>query len=196
MIMISDALGALQGAQLSRLVLRSKRGDRAAFRDLYRALYEPVRAFVRRRIAQTQEVDDVVSQVFWKLLENLDSLNPRKNVLAYTLAIARRLLIDRARAAKAAFGMDEGDAEHALVDTLGVMLRREEHQIVHSELKKLPFESRELLGLRFGDGLRYIQIAEILNLSEVSVRQRTSRLLRELRARCRVRLGEELAHDL
>jgi RNA polymerase sigma-70 factor (ECF subfamily) len=74
--------------------------------------------------------------------------------------------------------------------------QREDHEAVRAELTKLPLEAQELLALRFGDELRYSQIAEILNVSEVAVRQRISRLLRDLRIRTRLRLEEELAHDL
>ena len=41
---------------------------------------------------------------------------------------------------------------------------------------------REMLALRHADGLRHREIAELLGLSEVAVKQRMSRALRALRA--------------
>jgi RNA polymerase sigma-70 factor (ECF subfamily) len=45
----------------------------------------------------------------------------------------------------------------------------------------LPPESRQLLELRFGDGLRHAEIAALTGAREAAVKQRLSRLLRSLR---------------
>ena len=64
------------------------------------------------------------------------------------------------------------------------------------ELARLPAETRELLMLRFGDGLRFTEIAQVMGLGEAAVRQRTSRAVRELRARWDDGPAEgELAND-
>jgi RNA polymerase sigma-70 factor, ECF subfamily len=175
----------LREVWLSRQVIRSQRGDREAFRDLYRALYEPVSRYIRRRVSSTADAEDLVGQVFFRLLESLDRVDPRKgSVLAYCLTMARNVLVDDARertgrmpeaAAAAVPDMREGPLE--------LLMGQEEATRVRSELARLPGETRELLMLRFADGLRFAEMAQVLGLSEAAVRQRTSRAVRELRAR-------------
>lgn len=175
----------LRDAWLSRLVLRSQRGDREAFRDLYRALYGPVSRYVHRRVPSAADAEDLVGQVFFRLLESLDRIEPRRgSVLSYTLSMARNALVDNARSRA---GMVPEEAAAAVPDTgmgpLERLVGEEDAERVRLELARLPAETRELLMLRFGDGLRFAEVAQVMGLSEAAVRQRTSRAVRELRAR-------------
>jgi RNA polymerase sigma-70 factor, ECF subfamily len=175
----------LRDAWLSRLVVRSQRGDREAFRDLYRALYGPVSRYLRRRVSSAADAEELAGQVFFRLLESLERIEPRRgSVLVYALSMARNALVDDARS-RARLVPEEAAA--AVADgSSGPLERLEEKEDavrVRSELARLPAETRELLMLRFGDDLRFAEIAQLLGLSEAAVRQRTSRAVRELRAR-------------
>lgn len=188
----------LRDAWLSRLLVRSQRGDREAFRDLYRALYGPVSRYLRRRVPSAADAEELIGQVFFRLLESLDRVDPRKGtVLVYALSMARNALVDEARSRA---GLVPEDAAAAVPDSGAGPLERlmgdEDVMRVRSELAKLPAETRELLMLRFGDGLRFAEIAQVLGLSEAAVRQRTSRAVRELRSRWDAGLARgELAND-
>jgi RNA polymerase sigma-70 factor (ECF subfamily) len=175
----------LRDAWLSRLVVRSQRGDREAFRDLYRALYPAVSRYIRRRVASTADAEELVGQVFFRLLESLERIEPRRGtVLAYALSMARNALIDDARRRA---GLVPEEAAVAVPDAregpLERLMGQEDAERVKAELASLPAETRELLMLRFGDGLRFAEVAQVMGLSEAAVRQRTSRAVRELRAR-------------
>jgi RNA polymerase sigma-70 factor (ECF subfamily) len=175
----------LRDAWLSRLVARSQRGDREAFRELYRALYPAVSRYLRRRVSNAADAEELVGQVFFRLLESLERLESRRgSVLAYTLSMARNALVDEARRRA---GMVPEEAAVAVADTragpLEHLLGSEDTERVRAELARLPAETRELLMLRFGDGLRFAEVAQVMGLSEAAVRQRTSRAVRELRAR-------------
>lgn len=175
----------LRDAWLSRLVVRSQRGDREAFRDLYRALYGPVSRYVRQRVSSAADAEDLVGQVFFRLLESLERIDPKRgSVLAYALSMARNALVDDARARA---GRVPEEAAAAIPDSGAGPLERlvgaEDTQRLRAELARLPPETRELLMLRFGDGLRFAEVAQVMGLSEAAVRQRTSRAVRELRAR-------------
>ena len=50
-----------------------------------------------------------------------------------------------------------------------------------------------MFSLRFADGLRLREIAELMDLSEAAVKQRFSRTLRELRAKLRARDPDKAA---
>jgi RNA polymerase sigma-70 factor, ECF subfamily len=188
----------LRDAWLSRLLVRSQRGDREAFRELYRALYGPVSRYLRRRVPSAADAEELVGQVFFRLLESLDRVDPRKGtVLVYALSMARNALVDEARSRA---GLVPEEAAAAVPDSGAGPLERlmgdEDARRVRSELAKLPAETRELLMLRFGDGLRFAEIAQVLGLSEAAVRQRTSRAVRELRSRWDAGLARgELAND-
>jgi len=183
--MTARFLWPFRDARLARLVQRSQRGDRDAFRRLYRSLYEPVWQYIRRRVALQADVEDLASQVFFRLLESLPNVDPSRSVLAYTLGVARHHVADHERRRMGQLGEELlasiPDTSHG---PLGRLISREEMDAVRVQLAVLPKETRELLMLRFGDELRYSDIAQILDLTEGAVRQRVSRAMRELRATC------------
>ncbi|MCB9705540.1 MAG: sigma-70 family RNA polymerase sigma factor [Myxococcales bacterium] len=171
---------------LARRALAAQRGDAAAMRSLYRELYPEVARFVRRRIRAQADADDLTARVFFTLVERLDDFDPARGSLrAWLLRIARNAIIDHVRRQRPTVAVDGlGEllpAAHG--DPLGEMIERERLGHLASQLEAQPPEVRELLALRFADGLRHREIAEVMGLSEAAVKQRVSRALKELRAR-------------
>jgi RNA polymerase sigma-70 factor (ECF subfamily) len=166
-----------------RLLLRARRGEREAFRALYRELYDPVARFVGRRVRHREDAEDVVSRTFERLLAKLESFDERRGgALPFALAIARNLLVDDLRAQRPGVALEEAAAQ--LIETrtpLAEMLRSERIEAARERLDRLAPEVRELLMLRYGDGLSSAEIGGLLGLSTAAVRQRISRALRSLR---------------
>ena len=179
-----------------RLLLRARRGDREAFRALYRELYDPVARFVGRRVRQREDAEDVISRTFERLLLHLESFDEeRGGALPFALAIARNLMLDDLRAQRPGVPLDEAAAE--LVETrtpLAELLRGEEVRVAREKLEALPPEVRELLVLRYGDGLSTLEIGQLLGLSTAAVRQRLSRAVRSLRDSADAKEGA-MAHE-
>jgi len=166
-----------------RLLLRARRGGREAFRALYADLYDPVARFVGRRVQRREDADDVISRTFERLLLKLESFDEaRGGALPFALAIARNLLLDDLRAQRPGVPLDEAAAQ--LIETrtpLAELLRHEEVRMAREWLEALAPEVRELLMLRYGDGLSTVEIGQLLGVSTAAVRQRLSRAVRSLR---------------
>jgi RNA polymerase sigma-70 factor (ECF subfamily) len=166
-----------------RLLLRARRGEREAFRALYADLYDPVARFVGRRVHKREDADDVVSRTFERLLLKLEAFDQeRGGALPFALAIARNLLLDDLRAQRPGVPLEEAAAQ--LIETrtpLAELLRNEEVRVARERLEALAAEVRELLMLRYGDGLSTVEIGQLLGVSTAAVRQRLSRAVRSLR---------------
>jgi RNA polymerase sigma-70 factor (ECF subfamily) len=167
-----------------RLARRAAGGDRIAFVALYRALYPPVARYVACRVSSAADAEDVVARTFHRLLESLAALDPaRGTVLAWCLGTARNLAADLGRARRP--GQDGADALDAALDGGPDALRRleadERLQALARVLDGLPAGTRQLIELRFGDGLSHAEIAAHLGASEAAVRKRLSRALEALR---------------
>ena len=174
-------LNALQ--REDRLLERARQGERAAFIRLYRSLYPPLWRFVSRRTARREDAEDVVARLFEMLLARLASVdNERGHVRTFLFAAARNALVDAARSRRQALDLD--DAEPLLLEPttpLDALLSSEEDEALRAQVAALPLGARQLLGLRYGDGLTHREIAALLNLSPAAVRQRLSRVVRGLR---------------
>jgi RNA polymerase sigma-70 factor (ECF subfamily) len=180
-------LAPLRDEIQARRVARACAGDGAAFRALYRELYPPVAAFIARRVRVRADAEDLVSRVFCAFVKHLGGYERgRGSVQAWILTIARNAVIDHLRARRPAVPIDHvAEALPGAGDLLGDLLARERLGQLAAQLEALPADLRELLALRFGDGLRHAEIAAMLGLSEAAVKQRVSRALRDLRARLR-----------
>jgi RNA polymerase sigma-70 factor, ECF subfamily len=159
------------------------RGQRDAFRTLYRELYGPVSSFVGRRIGHPQDTEDVVSIVFQKFLERLADYDARRGtVKTFVLAMARSAVIDWLRSVRDNVPVDElaGSIADSGESPLDAVVRDERRKLVHRALLELSAPSREVLVLRYGDGLSHAEIAELLGLKIDAVKQRASRALKEI----------------
>ena len=170
-------------AREDRLLLRARRGEREAFRALYREMYEPVARFVGRRVQRLEDAEDVISRTFERLLLRLESFDEEQGgALPFALAIARNLLVDDLRAQRPGVPLEEAAAQ--LIETrtpLAELLRGEEIRVARERLEALAPEVRELLLLRYADELSSLEIGQLLGLSTAAVRQRLSRAVRSLR---------------
>jgi RNA polymerase sigma-70 factor (ECF subfamily) len=165
--------------------------------SLYRALHPDVCRFVGRRVGSAAEAEDAVAATFHRLLEVLPRIDgSRGSVTGYALAVARTVLSDGRRTRREAFRLEDApEPQDPRPDALGRLLQGEREGILRRGLAALPEASRELLALRFADGLRWSEVAAILGEPEAALRQRSSRALRELRESIDGAEGRELAHE-
>ena len=170
---------------LARLARRAVSGDRRAFTRLYRDLHPLVARFVARRVDASADAEELVAEVFRRLVEHLGEFDhARGSVRAWVLRIARNAVIDHYRTRKSPIALEAiADGLCELAGPLDHLLADERAARVRALLETFPLETRRLLALRYGDGLRHAEIAELLGLGEAVVRKRISRAIRELRAR-------------
>jgi RNA polymerase sigma-70 factor, ECF subfamily len=175
----------LRDARRRRWFEQAREGDERAFVRLYAELYPVVVAFVGRRLRATHEVEEVVSSTFHAFVERLDAFDAhRGTVTTWILVLARSHLVDHIRARRTT--VDVHDLADVLADAEigpeGRLVEEERRRRVGALVRALPEDTRELLVLRYGDGLTHRAIAAVVKADERSVRQRISRAVRELRA--------------
>ncbi|HPF34486.1 MAG TPA: sigma-70 family RNA polymerase sigma factor [Candidatus Krumholzibacteria bacterium] len=181
-----DLRTVIRDRRHASLVHGARRGDRKAFRALFDDLHDPVHAYLDRRCDDPHDTEDLVSTVFHKMLSNLGTFDPgRGSVIGWVMTMARHALIDHLRRRRDTVDVDRLAEVLAGpgADPLQGIIRTEEAERVRAELARLPAETRELLALRYGEGLRHAEIASLLGLTDAAVRQRLSRAVQALRSR-------------
>lgn len=166
---------------------RAIAGDEAAFTKVYRKLHPVVYAFIARRIRIRADAEDLTARVFERFVARLDTFDPdRGSARAWVLTIARNAVIDELRRRTPetanAEAVDEQLADVTLLPSRGLEQDDAAAQ-VRRVLADTPARTREILTLRFADGLRNKEIAVLLEMSEAAVKQRISRVLRGLKER-------------
>lgn len=186
-----DLSVTMRDARQRLLLELARRGSEDAFRRLYAELYDPVCRYVGARVRGAAEVEDLVAIVFGRLVEGLGGFDAgRGSVTAWVLGMARHAVIDHQRR-RAAFGGARQAAALAddlhetlaadLPDALGELVRDEELRAVQAWVRRQDEATRELLELRFGQGLTSRQIAQVLGLTPDAVKKRCERTLNRMR---------------
>ena len=163
------------------LVERAQAGDRRAFAALYRAHGRMVHGLLLTRLPRA-ELRDAMQDVFLAALAKLDSLRDPARFGAWLAAIARNRARDwskrHGRTREHSWEPQAVDEhEPARVTGPGMV----ESLALLAQLRGLPEAQRELLILRFVEGLSGPEIAEVLGMTPGSVRVKLHRSLELLR---------------
>ena len=163
----------MSAVDLGSVVLAARRGDRAAFGELYRRFHRAVHGVVLSRVPYG-EAADLVQDTFAVALERLPQLADAAAFPGWLMSIARNKAVDHHRGKKP---VDE------LVDVPVPAPRSAEIAEVLAALRELPEAYRETLILRLVEGLTGPEIAEQTGLSAGSVRVNLHRGMKLLRER-------------
>ncbi len=152
--------------------------DKQAFERIFREHYGVMFQLARRMLGDDAESKDVVSDVFAKLLNSRVQLN-EKTLRAYLLTNVRNLcvnlLVRQQKKQMAIVNMMETASE---CDIDGQNTTHEQLEALHRYIDdKLPPLSQQIMRLRYGQGLKYREIAETLKVSEVTVHNHLSQSL-------------------
>jgi RNA polymerase sigma-70 factor (ECF subfamily) len=180
-------MASVEGCSLALSSMESARSeiDLAALVETYSSMLFRVAHSVLRSRA---EAEDVVQDVFVRVLEHRSSLTAVRDMRVWLVRVAWNLAIDRRRRIRPE-QFDEGFAESLVAINLPADEALKEAQRLRSvlrELERLPKAERDVLLLSIVEELGTAEMAEVLGRSESAVRA----LLFRARTRLRERLEE------
>jgi RNA polymerase sigma-70 factor (ECF subfamily) len=146
--------------------------------DLFRQHHVALLRYVYRQTGRRDAAEDVVQEVFVRVVRGLEAYRPDGRDVAWLFTIARRLLIDRRRSARrqTSEGIDACTPEPQSNPSQELTVALAE------ALSGVPEADREAFLLRELGGLSYQEIAAACESSVDSVRSRIYRARLRLRA--------------
>jgi RNA polymerase sigma-70 factor (ECF subfamily) len=160
----------------TKMVLAAQESP-AGFKPLYQKWLKPVYRYFYFRLENEKDAEDLTSQVFLKVLEDLPRYHNRGSFPAWLFAIARARAIDFYRKQGRVVPLAKAEFEVDDVDLTSQTVKTDELRRVMSLIRNLPSDEQELLRLRFAADLNYREIGELLHRKEDSVRKAVSRIL-------------------
>lgn len=137
--------------------------------------YKPkVTAYVRGKISDYDEVEDLVEDIFLKVYKNLDRFNPEKaSISTWIYTITSRTVLDYYRGRRVFDAIpDENGAEglmpDQLIDSNSVetpLLEEEELNQLAAALNKLPVKERDIIILHYYSNIKLKDVAEKMKMS-------------------------------
>ena len=158
--------------------LKNRLRDGEAFDRLVEEHYDDVLAYCRRHAPFYDDAPDVAQEAFLRFVRSGRSPLDGKP-LAYLFTIARNLCIDAARARRLPVGPLDVDVPDGSPDADPAMAIGDGE--VGALVDALSPELRDVVELRFHQGFKVGEIADVLGVSRFAVNRRLNRALAELR---------------
>ena len=156
-----------------------RQGDLGGLAILFERHHRPLFNYFLHLCGNRDLSEDMVQDVFVRMLKYRQTYKPEKSFTAWMYQIARNAQIDSMQKRKFEVGL--GDTEfassHAMDDNLR---RKQEIAMVRKAMARLPMEKRELLVLTRFQNLKYDEIASILGCDVGAVKVRVYRAVRAL----------------
>jgi RNA polymerase sigma-70 factor (ECF subfamily) len=167
------------------LAMRLKLGDEQAFELLFRMYFVRLCAFANKFLNDPEEAREIVQNVFVKIWEGRDEIDPEDSLKSYLFKIAQNLSLNKLRRKKVESRYNElyklVYIEHQEFSAHESLLARELEEHIAQSIVKLPSECRKVFELSRIEGLKYREIADTLNISIKTVEAQMSKALRSLR---------------
>lgn len=166
----------LDDAEAKRLVAAARRSEEQALTRIYQLYADRVFRYVYFRLGERNRAEELVGEVFVRLIENIGDfrLGVQGHALALTgwiYRIAHNLIIDeyRRQQVRGEAEVLEDDQEDAsdLAFPEDLHLTRADLQLA---LKRLTGDQQAVILLRFDEGMSTVEIARILGKSETAVK--------------------------
>jgi RNA polymerase sigma-70 factor (ECF subfamily) len=172
-----------------QLIERFKNGDEKAFNEIVLRYQERVYWIARRYLADHDDADDVVQEVFVKAYEALAGFRGDAAVSTwlYRITVNQALNVLRWKKVKNFVRIDEITAEQASADpTPGDILESNERRdLIKEAVSRLPEKQRAVFVLRYYQELSYEEIAQTLKTSVGGLKANYFHAVKKIQEFCR-----------
>ncbi|MBC7924302.1 MAG: sigma-70 family RNA polymerase sigma factor [Bryobacteraceae bacterium] len=164
------------------LMLRVRSGDTGLLAEIFERHNRQVYGFFYRMTGSRELSEDLVQDVFLRILRYRETYQPKTSFSAWMYGIARNAMIDQMRKRRPEASFDESFPDLPTRDEPvdERMKARQETELLQQALASLPADKREVLILARYQDLRYEEIGRILGCEPNAVKQRVFRAVKAL----------------
>ena len=157
---------------------RIRRGEQDAFRELYEASYKPLYAFLLSFTQNAEDAKDLLQDTYIQIYKHCDKYEKRGNPMAWMMKIAKNEFLMHYRKEKDKQYLNYEEMEEELGFS---QINNVENKLILEEMfSKLSKEDRELIIMHDVSGLKFREIAQIVDKPVGTVLARYNRSIRRL----------------
>jgi RNA polymerase sigma-70 factor (ECF subfamily) len=173
-------------------VARLRRGDPAAVAAVVGRYHHRLYRYLYRLVRDPAAAEDLYQQTWLNVVRRIGSYDRRSSFDTWLFAIAHNAAVDLLRR-KTGESLEDREATlpSTAPDSLASAIAGQRAEILEAELARLPASYRETLTLRFEEGMKLEEIAEVTRTSLSTVKSRVHRGLESLRQRMAGRWRKE-----
>ena len=163
--------GTLTDSQLTEAI---RNNDQLAFKELFSKYYPKLFRFAAVHIQSKDLACDLLQEVFFRVWNKREKLNPKKSIQAYLYKILINLIINHHKLASSKTISLENNLNRNAVRTDSTIESAIDIQLA---LDKLPNKLKSVFVLTKVDGFKYEEVAEICGISIKAVEKRMTKVL-------------------
>jgi len=168
--------------QDAELISNSKRGDKEAFGLLYERYAGSLFRYIYAHLDSRQDAEDLTEEVFWIVWQMIKSYNDQGYPFqAFLFKIGKNKLIDHYRRRKTVGNISDFLKDEFAADPEMTYEQNMDHTELQFILAKLSKDYREVLILRFLNGLSPQEVSSVMHRSEEAIRVLQHRALKATR---------------
>jgi len=168
-----------------QLAQRIRIGDEQALELLFRKYYTRLCSYANKYFNDPEEAREVVQEVFIKIWEKKEEINPEESLSSYLFRITFNNSIHRLRHKKVATKYAEiyklVYVDNTEISPHDSLIATELTYNISVAVRKIPPKCRQVFNLSRVDGLKYTEIADTLKISVKTVEAQMSKALNILR---------------
>src|SRR5258708_6313885 len=158
--------------------------DQKAYKELFTGLYSPLFLFAKSMIKSKEAAEEIVSDVFIKIWEKRQDLEKIDNLKVYLYVSTRNTALNYLNAQKRNLTnpIDEFHAEFTSIyfDPEQLMITAHMLALIKRAIDQLPPKCKIIFKLVKEEGLKYREVAEILNISLKTVENQLAIALQKI----------------
>lgn len=156
-------------------------GNKIALEELYSKTRTYVYGYALSMLSNVNDAEDVMQDTYVNIYKYASMYNPRNKPLAWILTITKNLCLNKLKKLKNKKEVDISEVEHKI--TKGKKNEHHNYVFVKTILEELTEEERKIVLLSSVDGLKYREIAHLLELNLSTVLSKYHRAMKKLRAK-------------
>jgi RNA polymerase sigma-70 factor (ECF subfamily) len=179
----------IEESDVRSLVEKAAHGDIESFGELYGIYLDRIYRYVFYQVSNSTIAEDLTEEIFLKAWEGIKKFKWRgPPFLAWLYRIARNHIIDYFRTSRQQQTLDEEleDEDNSPEQEAG---DRQTQRMLSRAILSLPQQQRQIILLKFIEGLENCEIAQILRKSQGAIRIAQMRALDALRQRLKKEMG-------
>lgn len=161
------------------LVVALIQSDESAFKQLYYRYFETIFSYLWRQTRNEETAKELTQELFIKIWNHRENLDENKSFKAYLYRTASNLAIDHLRSKITRQNIFSDKVENEPAVEMDEFFEFRER--LEKALKKMPKEQSKVFTLNRFEGLKYSEIAEVLQISVKTVEGRMTKVLKVLR---------------
>lgn len=150
--------------------------------ELYTQYRSKIYGYVYLRTKNHADAEDLTSDIFMKVIENLDSFDPeRASYSTWIFTIARNTVISHIRKLRVTEDISEMELADESDSPLDETIMKERVQKLTAALKGMKEKDRDILIARYYYDYSFREIGDVMDMTEANARVNHGRALKKMR---------------